>query len=415
MALWFFSILAFTIVILLLTILILMTHRLFISHKPCLLKIGEESLSTVTGQTLLQALQDKDFSIPSPCGGKGSCLQCRVRILGKTPPPLDIERVAFTRHELEEGFRLACQTKVQGDIAIESPMHHGKKWKATLVEERFLASFVKELVCEVEEAIDYPAGSYFLIEAEPFQLHSSALKESMEEKFRLEWERYDLFDVDLDFRDISRVARAYSIASYPAEGRILKFNVRLALPPIKKGKVSSRPWGLCSTYLFSLKKGSLIDLQGPFGQYHAPHENSEVFFLIGGVGSSFARSYIYYLLKTEKRKGKISLWYGARNLKEVIYREEFETLSKEHPSFSYHIVLSEPNDEDKKALWPIDDEVKTNYLYKAFEMGYLKEMKEPESASYYVCGPPAHNSHVLKLLDDYGVPRENIVLDDFGL
>jgi len=108
------------------------------------------------------------------------------------------------------------------------------------------------------------------------------------------------------------------------------------------------------------------------------------------------------------------MWYGARSLKENIYEDEYRQLDKDHENFTYHLVLSEPQPEDIEAGWPKDDPVKTAFLFKAFEEGQLKRMDYPEECLYYVCGPPLHNSSVMKLLDDYGVPRESIILDDFG-
>ena len=121
-----------------------------------------------------------------------------------------------------------------------------------------------------------------------------------------------------------------------------------------------------------------------------------------------------HLFNTENTNRKVEMWYGARSIKENIYQEEYEALDKKHENFTYQLVLSEPLPEDLESGWNKDDPLKTNFLFRAFEEGKLKHMDEPEEALYYVCGPPLHNSSILKLLDDYGIPRESIVLDDFG-
>ena len=192
------------------------------------------------------------------------------------------------------------------------------------------------------------------------------------------------------------------------------FNIRIATPPFVNGKIGEVPWGICSSYIFSLKPGDPIRLSGPYGESFMISDKRELIFLIGGAGSSFGRSHILHLLNTENSSRKISLWYGARSLKENIYQKEYEELTKKFPSFSYHLVLSEPLPEDIEAGWPPKDPVKTNFLFRAFEEGQLKKMDDPEECLFYVCGPPMHNKSILKLLDDYGVPRESIVLDDFG-
>lgn len=236
----------------------------------------------------------------------------------------------------------------------------------------------------------------------------------MDEEYYEDWEQYGLFGHEIEHEE-EGVIRAYSMASYPEEGNLIKFNVRIATPPFIQGEFDFEiPWGICSSYLFGLKEGEGVRLSGPYGESHMIEGDQELVFLIGGAGSSFGRSHIMHLFKTEKTQRKVALWYGARSLKENIYQEEYETLDKEFANFTYHLVLSEPTAQDLKGGWPKEDPVKTGFLFKAFEEGQLKKMEEPENALYYVCGPPMHNKSVMKLLEDYGVPRENIVLDDFG-
>lgn len=194
------------------------------------------------------------------------------------------------------------------------------------------------------------------------------------------------------------------------------FNIRIATPPFDaQGKIAGGiPWGICSSYTFSLKPGDKVRLSGPYGESFMINDDRELVFLIGGAGSSFGRSHIMHLLRTENSKRKITLWYGARSLKENIYQDEYEKLAKDFENFDYRLVLSNPTQEDIDAGWDLDDPVKTAFLFKAFEEGQLKKMDEPEECLYYICGPPMHNQSVIKLLDDYGVPPSNIVLDDFG-
>ena len=296
-----------------------------------------------------------------------------------------------------------------------------KEWEATVVSNANVATFIKELVVEVEpgEEVPYQSGGYLQFHVPPFQTQTSDWKETMEEKYFSDWEKYQLFDKKLDFSHLpsapGEVIRAYSMASYPAEGRRLLFNIRIATPPFVNGQLRSDvPWGICSSYTFSLKPGDKIRLSGPYGESFMINDERELIFLIGGAGSSFGRSHILHLFHTEKTKRKVSMWYGARSIKENIYQQEYEELDSKFENFSYHLVLSEPMPEDVEAGWPVEDPVKTNFLFKAFEEGQLKKMEYPEEALFYVCGPPLHNKSVLKLLDDYGVPRESIILDDFG-
>ncbi len=205
------------------------------------------------------------------------------------------------------------------------------------------------------------------------------------------------------------------MASYPAEGGRLHFNIRIATPPFIAGKIAETiPWGICSSYTFGLKPGDKVRLSGPFGESYMINDDRELVFLIGGAGSSFGRSHILHLFYTENTKRKVTLWYGARSLKENIYQKEYEELAQKFSNFKYNLVLSEPLPDDIAQGWPAKDPLKTNFLFRAFQEGQLKVMEYPEECLFYVCGPPMHNKSILKLLDDYGVPRESIILDDFG-
>ena len=415
---------AFGIICLILTVMILYTKKKLVRTVPCLIKINEDpALSkTVTGgQTLLAALTSEGIPVPSPCGGKATCKQCRVQLLDGKDDPLETDKATFSKMELKEGWRLSCQLKVKHDVHvhIEERYLSVKEWRAKVISNENVATFIKELIVELPEGeeVPYRSGGYLQFHVSPFKTNTSDWKETMGPQYYPDWEKFALFNHTIDFSHLSteEVIRAYSMASYPAEGRTLKFNIRIATPPFIKGVMMDKlPWGICSSYTFALKPNDTIRLSGPYGESFMIDDNRPVVFLIGGAGSSFGRSHVLHLFKTEKTARQVDFWYGARSLKENIYQNEYEQLEREHDNFRYHLVLSEPLPEDLESGWPKDDPVKTNFLFRAFETGGLKKMEEPEECLYYVCGPPLHNSSVLKLLDNYGVPRQNIVLDDFG-
>jgi Na+-transporting NADH:ubiquinone oxidoreductase subunit F len=406
--------------------IILFTRSKFINDDACTIKINEDPKLTKTvagGNTLLLALTSNGIPIPSPCGGKATCKQCRIQVLEGANEPLETDKGTFTKKQLCEGWRLSCQAKVKNDMHLHVDPHAlgVKEWHCKVISNENVASFIKELVVELPEGqeVPYRSGGYLQFHVPPFKTQTSDWQQTMDAQYKADWEKFGLFGHSLDFSHLpvgsNEIIRAYSMASYPAEGRILRFNIRIATPPFIAGKISAGiPWGICSTYTFGLKPGDQVKLSGPYGESFMIDDNRELIFLIGGAGSSFGRSHILHLFNTEKTKRKVTLWYGARAIKENIYQEEYENLAKEFSNFSYRLVLSEPLPEDVAAGWPVKDPLKTNYLFKAFELGQLKHMEAPEEALFYVCGPPMHNRSVLKLLDDYGVPRESIILDDFG-
>ncbi|GAB4230225.1 MAG: NADH:ubiquinone reductase (Na(+)-transporting) subunit F [Chlamydiales bacterium] len=422
LALVIYAIIAFVLVGVGLASMILFTRAKLVSGEDCTITINEDESLTIhhpAGTTLLNVLSSNNIPIPSPCGGKATCKQCKVQILEGADVPLQTDIDTFSKKELKAGWRLSCQSKLKHDIHIHVDEHalSVKEWEATVVSNENVATFIKELIVEVPEDVPYRSGGYLQFHVPPFKTNTSDWKETMEEQYYGDWEKFDMFGRELDFSYLGQneVIRAYSMASYPAEGKTLKFNIRIATPPFENGKVSKTiPWGICSTYTFALKPGDKVRLSGPYGESFMIEDDRDLYFLIGGAGSSFGRSHIFHLLNTEHTHRKVAMWYGARSLKENIYQEEYEELDKKYDNFSYHLVLSEPLPEDIEKGWVKDDPIKTNYLFKAFELGELKKLDYPEEALYYVCGPPLHNQSVMKLLDDYGVPRESIVLDDFG-
>lgn len=417
-----YAVTAFVVIGVALAAMILFTKAKFVSTELCKIYINENDELTKTvpgGSTLLQSLTSQGITIPSPCGGKATCLQCRVQVTEGADPPLETDMSTFSKKEIKEGWRLSCQAKLKHDIHVhvEESSLDVKEIEATVISNENVATFIKELVVEIPEEIPYRSGEYFQFHVPPYQTNTEDWKETMEERYYADWEHFNMFGTSIDFSHLGNdeVIRAYSMASYPAEKKKVMFNIRIATPPFEgKGLSKTIPWGICSTYTFGLKPGDKVRLSGPFGESYMIDDDRELVFLIGGAGSSFGRSHIMHLFNTEKTKRKVTLWYGARSLKENIYEDEYKQLDEDHENFSYHLVLSEPQPEDIEAGWPKDDPIKTAFLFKAFEEGQLKKMDYPEECLYYVCGPPLHNSSVMKLLDDYGVPRESIILDDFG-
>ena len=417
-----YAVIAFTLIGVGLTATILFVKAKFIRAEACKIFINnneELTKNVVGGGTLLATLSSQGVAVPSPCGGKATCLQCRVQIVEGADPPLETDLATFSRKEIKEGWRLSCQAKVKRDLHVhlEESSLDVKEFEGIVLSNNNVATFIKELVIEIPRIIPYRSGEYFQFHVPSFKTNTSDWKQTMDPKFYADWEKFGLFGINIDFSHLAvgEVIRAYSMASHPGEKQVIKFNIRIATPPFEGGKISQKfHWGICSSYAFSLKPGDKVKFTGPYGESLMINDDRELIFLIGGAGSSFGRSHILHLFNSEHTKRKVTLWYGARSLKENIYEQDYLDLVKKHNNFSYNLVLSEPLPEDIAAGWPKDDPLKTAFLYKAFAEGQLKKMDYPEECLYYVCGPPMHNKSIMKLLDDYGVPRESIVLDDFG-
>ena len=313
------------------------------------------------------------------------------------------EKTHFTPREEREGWRLACQVPVKQDMKIEVPeeVFGVKKWECTVVSNSNVATFIKELVLELPagEVVDFRAGGFVQLEAPPYEQEFKDFE--IEERFREDWDKHDLWR----FKSVVKepVIRAYSMANYPEERGVLKFNIRIATPP----PGTDHPPGLMSSYVFGLKPGDKVTVYGPFGEFFAKDTNAEMIFIGGGAGMAPMRAHLFDQLKRLHSKRKISFWYGARSKREMFYVEDFNSLAEENENFEWHVALSDPLEEDNWTGY-------TGFIHNVLYEHYLRDHDAPEDVEYYMCGPPMMNASCIKMLKDLGVEDENILLDDFG-
>jgi Na+-transporting NADH:ubiquinone oxidoreductase subunit F len=396
----------FTIIILILVFVILAARSRLVAGGSVHLVINEDKEFDVpTGGKLMNALADLGIFVPSACGGGGTCGQCTLRVLEGGGAILPTETSLINKREAKDHYRLGCQVAVKQDMKIAMPdeIFGIRKIDCTVVSNRNVASFIKELVLELPEGeeLDFRAGGYIQIECPPHDLKYSEF--DIDEEFRDEWDRYHLWDYESHVTN--EESRAYSMASFPLEKTLVKLNVRIATPP--PGADPSIPPGIMSSYIFNLKPGDKAVISGPYGEFFAKETDNEMVFIGGGAGMAPMRSHIFDQLIRLKSKRKMTFWYGARSLREMFYVEEFDKLAEENDNFEWHIGLSEPLPEDNWTGY-------TGFIHNVIYDNYLRDHPAPEDCEYYLCGPPMMNSAVIKMLEDLGVDREHIMLDDFG-
>ena len=364
----------------------------------------DTALRVPAGGTLLNKLADSGIFIPSACGGKGACGVCEVIVKSGGGDLLPTETGYISRGEAKRGCRLACQVKVKGDMEIEiaPEVFSVRKWKCRVVSNRNVATFIKELKLALPEGEEVPfrAGGYVQIECPPH--HFSFKDFAIEEPFRVDWDKFDLWRFKSVCTDT--VTRAYSMANYPLEKGILLFTIRIAFPPGYKEEI---PPGIMSSWIFNLKPGDEVTVSGPFGEFFARETEAEMCFVGGGAGMAPMRSHIFDQFHRLHTKRKATYWYGARSLKEAFYQDEFDAIAKANPNFQWHLALSEPLPED-------DWKGYTGFIHQVLLEEYLKNHPAPEDIEYYMCGPGPMTKAVINMLLDLGVERENIMLDDFG-
>ena len=433
------SIIVFLGIVLLLVALLLWVRNKLMPKGEVKITINDDKVLTVpTGNTLIATLAEQKVYLPSACGGKGSCGQCKCRVVEGGGTILPTEVGFFTRKQIQDHWRLGCQVKVKENLKIVVPQSilNVKEYECTVVSNRNVATFIKEFKVQLPagEHMDFVPGSYAQIKIPKFDIkYADFDKELIGEEYLPSWEKFKMFD--LRCVNTEPTIRAYSMANYPAEGDVFMLTVRIATPPFKpdrSGFMNVNP-GIASSYIFSLKPGDKVIMSGPYGEFHVKeHANVEVgpstlrgasgtagsgtslpemIWVGGGAGMAPLRAQIMHLTRTlNVRDREMHYFYGARALNEVFYLQDFLQLEKDFPNFHFHLALDRPD--------PAADAQGVKYtagfVHNVMYDSYLKDHKAPEDIEYYMCGPGPMSAAVVNMLDNLGVAPENILYDDFG-
>ena len=414
----FVPIILFLLIILFLSLMVLFFKRKLCHQKKCCITIKnhlEKKIIVERGQNLLSVLENNNINIPTSCAGKGICKGCRIQIIENCPVSSHVDKLALDKNEITEGFRLSCQCRVKDDMTIllNQDILNARNYQAKVISNNNISPLIKELELQIEDNFIFNSGDFVRIHVPPNKTDSNGWKSNIDENFWNYWNEKDLFNKKIDNSNLfdDEIIRSYSIASTSSE-QFIKFFIKLALPFSQKGKILNKKWGIASSYLFSLKKDQIVKISGPFGNKKISWQKEGYIFLIGGVGISFARSIIIDLLKNKKSNKKILLFYGCRCLDDAILQEEFKKLEKEFKNFKYFLVLSHPTEEDIKKGWDLNDKTKTNFLFKSFEKQILSKSNDFDNYLYLICGPEKHNLSCISLLEEYDIPKKNIIIDE---
>jgi len=409
------TVIMISVVVFLSTILVLVSVLLIAKKK--LTPQGEVNISindekeiiTEPGSTLLTTLTEEKIFLPSACGGGGTCGMCKVQVYEGAGDILPTEKGFFTRKEAQNHWRLGCQVKVRDDLKIGVPaeIFGIKKWECEVVSNESVATFIKEFVVRLPEGehMDFRSGGYIQIDVPKTEVHYKDM--IVGDEYKADWDKFGMWD--LVMKNPEPIYRAYSMANHPAEGDIVMLNIRVATPPWDpktKGFAKVNP-GICSSYIYNLKPGDKVMVSGPYGEFFIKDTDKEMMFIGGGAGMAPMRSHIFDQYLTQKTKRKATFWYGGRSMRELFYVDQFQAIEKDNPNFKFNIGLSEPMPEDNWTGY-------TGFIHQIIHDNYLLNHEEPEEIEYYLCGPPMMNDAVLKMLEDMGVPDENIMFDDFG-
>ena len=380
---------------------------------------GKKVLDVPQGGSLLGTLAEQKIFLPSACGGKGNCGQCKCQVLEGGGSILPTETGFFTRKQIADHWRLGCQVKVKDNLKIQVPDSalSVKKLECEVISNKNVATFIKEFTVRLPEGenIEFKSGEYIQIDIPAYDVDFADM--DVDPIYRADWEKYGFFG--LKYKNTVPTIRAYSMASYPAEKNVIKLNVRIATPPFDRSqpkgvfKMLPVPPGIASTFVFSRKPGDKVWISGPYGEFLLPKDDpdsQEYVFVGGGAGMAPLRSHIMHLFKTLKTKKEVYFFYGARALVEAFYLEDFSEIEREFPNFHFHLALDRPD--------PAADAAGVKYtagfVHNVMNETYLKNHEAPEDIKYFMCGPPMMVSSVVGLLDSLGVEPESILYDNFG-
>ena len=425
------AITVFLVVVLSLTLILLFAKaKLMPSGKVKITINGDQTLEVDGGSTLLSTLSSAGIFLPSACGGGGTCVQCTCQVHSGGGSILPTEVPHFSRKQIADNFRLGCQVKVKEDmeIEVEEEVMGVKEWKATVSSNYNVATYIKEFIVDIPKDMNYRAGGYIQINIPKTEVKFSDMDIKAHpqdhpgepDKFEKDWAEGKFAIRNLVMKNDDDVVRAYSMASYPAEGRKIMLNVRVAAPPWDRDKDS---WadinpGIASSYIFGLKEGDEVTISGPYGEFFINESDSEMLYIGGGAGMAPMRSHLYELFKTLRTGRKVTYWYGGRSKAELFYIHYFRDLEKEFPNFKFYLVLSDalPSDNwvNKKDVNDSEGDGFTGFVHQVVIDQYLTNHEAPEDLEVYFCGPPMMNQAVIKMCDEWGVPPENARFDDFG-
>ena len=416
------SIGVFLLIILLLVIVLLVAKKYLSPSGNVTITInGDKQLSVEQGNSLMSTLNENGIFLPSACGGKASCGQCKVQVLSGGGEILDSERPHFTRKQIKEHWRLGCQCKVKGNLDIRVPdsVMGVKEWECTVISNKNVSSFIKEFKVALPpgEHMDFVPGSYAQIKIPAYDCIDYNVdfdKNDIGEDYIKAWEKFNIFS--LKAHNPVPTVRAYSMANYPAEGDRIMLTVRIATPPFKPkdqgpGFMDVNP-GIASSYIFTLKPGDKVTMSGPYGDFHPIFDSKkEMIWVGGGAGMAPLRAQIMHMTKTlHTTDRELHYFYGARALNEVFYLQDFQQLEKDFPNFHFHLALDRPDPAADAAGVKYTAGFVHNVMYET----YLKDHEAPEDIEYYMCGPGPMSKAVVSLLDSLGVDQESIHFDNFG-
>ena len=346
------------------------------NYGECTININDNKKSLVVngGSNMLITLSNQEIYIPSACGGRGSCGECKVKVRSDIGPILPTELPYLTDEQRKENVRLSCQNKVRSDVDIEIPeyLFNCRRYNRALIEEiNDVTHDIKEMHIRLPdgEELNFDSGQYVQLISQPYK----KVKES--------------------------VQRAYSVASKPSEKNNVELLVRLV------------PDGILTTYVHDhLDEKDHIDLIGPFGDFYVRDTNAAMICVAGGSGMAPFKSIFKHMIETGEINDR-DVWYffGAVKARDMYYIDWLRELEKKYERFHFIPALSDPDPGDK---WDgetgLITEVLDSYLKTKIKSANTKDREG------YLCGSPGMLDACIEVMKSNDMSEEHIFFDKFA-
>ena len=363
---------------------------------------AEQQLALDSSLSYYASLSQHDIKLPSNCDGSGSCGLCRVRYEYNVPEHTAVDREWIDSTALSEGMRLACQHKPRSNDVVVVPniaFQQSLQWGEVL-SSRWLTPLLKEIRLRPDVFLHFTSGDYLQFQVPACEINLQQL--AVPESFSAVWDALSLPDRWSYTHDQTRT---YSVATAPtqAQPQELVFTVRFFPPP---AGTQSLP-GMGSSYLCSLTAGDRVAFRGPAGDFRLLESEREKILIGGGAGMAPLKSMTLHLLRNQGWRGKLRFWYGARNQREILYRETLESLAQEHANFEWEVALSDAGDD-------IHWQGHRGFIHEAIFEQLLKNHRTLQECEFYLCGPPAMLAATRQMLRQLGIADRFVFFDDFG-
>lgn len=333
--------------------------------KTCIVDVnhGQRKLDCRQGMTLFVALRMHKLLLPTGCGARGQCGQCKVKLLdGPANLLTDNEVKLITEAERARGYRLGCQLRLSGDIAVRIPdyVFGAKEREAVLAETTPLTYDIRRLSFSLEtgDAIPHRSGQFINLSVKIPALNQ-------------------------------QIIRCFSFATPAAIVDKVDIIVR------------KNPKGTMTPYLFDeAKPGDRFKIVAPFGDFYLREGTAPCIWIGGGSGLSPFLGMLQDLIDRGSTR-PVHLFFGAVFPKDLYYVDLLKEVARTHGWFTFTPALSgEERSDDCRDYGLITDVV-------------AKHVADASDSEGYLCGSPGMIGACIKVLCEKGMKRETIFYDRF--